>query len=70
MSSEGSGAVIRLVPDAPINLTNDSETTSDTTIRFTWSDGASDGGHSIIDYIVKYDQGGSDLIELATGVTD
>ena len=36
-SDEGNGAVIQLVPDAPINLLNDAATTIDTLIRFTWS---------------------------------
>jgi len=36
-SSAGNGAVIQLVPDAPLNLTNDPTTTIDTLIRFTWS---------------------------------
>jgi hypothetical protein len=69
LSSEGSGAVIQLVVDAPINLANDPLTTTDTTIRFTWSDGLSDGGSSVIDYSVFYDQGTSTFVELETGVT-
>ena len=54
-STSGNGAVIQYVPDAPITLTNDPTTTSDTVIRFTWSDGASNGGSSVIDYAVFYD---------------
>ena len=54
-STSGSGAVIQLVPDAPVSLTNDPETTTDTQIRFTWSDGVSDGGNAVIDYAVYYD---------------
>jgi hypothetical protein len=54
-STAGNGAVIQYVPDAPITLANDPTTTSDTLIRFTWSDGASDGGSSVIDYTVIYD---------------
>ena len=53
--STGSGAVIQEVPDAPISLANDATTTTDTLIKFTFSDGASDGGTSIIDYTVYYD---------------
>ena len=44
-----------MVPDAPISLTNDPDTTSDTLIRLTWSDGANNGGTSVIDYTVYYD---------------
>ncbi len=36
-SEAGNGAVIQLVPDAPVNLVNDATTTIDTLIRFTWS---------------------------------
>jgi hypothetical protein len=68
-SSQGSGAVIQLVPDAPISLANDPLTTTDIVIRFTWSDGISDGGIAIIDYTVYYDQGTSAFIELEAGVT-
>lgn len=35
-SEVGNGAVIENVPDSPINLTNDLETTTDTVIRITW----------------------------------
>lgn len=68
-SSAENGAVIQLVPDAPINLTNDASTTIDTLIRFTWQDGVSDGGNSIIDYTVYYDQGSDNYILLEAGVT-
>lgn len=51
----GNGAVIRDVPDAPKSLQNDLGTSSDTLIRFTWSDGTSDGGTPVLDYIVLYD---------------
>jgi len=36
-SEAGNGAVIQLVPDAPVALTNDPLTTIDTLIRFTWN---------------------------------
>jgi hypothetical protein len=61
-SSEGSGAVIQLVADAPISLANDPLTTTDTVIRFTWSDGLSDGGTAVIDYTVYFDQGSSTFV--------
>jgi hypothetical protein len=53
----GGGAVIELVPDAPINLANVLEITKDDRIGFIWEDGHSNGGNSIIDYQVWYDQG-------------
>jgi hypothetical protein len=51
-----------------VSLTNDPSTTTDTVIRFTWSDGASDGGSPVIDYTVYYDQGINSLIMLDTGI--
>jgi len=52
------------VPDAPINLANDPTTTTDTVIKFTWNQGVSNGGTSVIDYSVYYDQG-SGIIRFA-----
>lgn len=64
-SDANNGAVIQLVPDAPVNLTNDPVETDAFSIRFTWEDGASDGGIlglsaadggiDVIDYDVYYD---------------
>ncbi len=54
-SIAGNGAVIQSVPDSPVSLTNDPTTTTDTIIKFTWTDGISDGGSSVIDYAVMYD---------------
>jgi hypothetical protein len=52
-----------------VSLTNDPTTTTDTVIRFTWADGASDGGSPVIDYTVYYDQGTDSFVELISGVT-
>jgi hypothetical protein len=38
-------------------------------IRFTWSDGSSDGGTVVVDYTVYYDQGTNTFVELEAGVT-
>jgi hypothetical protein len=56
-SIAGNGAVIQLVPDAPINLVNDYLTTTDVLIQFFWDAGLSDGGSPVIDYSVWFDQG-------------
>jgi hypothetical protein len=48
-----------LVPDAPIDLTNDPSVTTESVIRFTWSEGLSNGGTPVIDYDVYYNQGSS-----------
>ena len=66
----GSGAVVRDVPDAPINLANDPTITTDKVLRFTWVDGTSDGGTPLIDYNVFYDQGTGSFTQLATGITN
>ncbi len=44
-----------VLPDAPISLANEDTTTSANKIKFTWSDGASNGGSKVIDYTVYYD---------------
>jgi hypothetical protein len=67
-SVAGNGATIVLVPSAPITLTNDGTLTSDLQVGFTWSNGPSTGGRSIIDYKVWYDQSLGEYIVLAEGV--
>ena len=55
-SLPGNGALIKLVPDAPINLASDDSVTNAVTIKLRWDDGLSDGGLEILDYDVYYDQ--------------
>jgi hypothetical protein len=55
LSVAGNGARVRLVPDAPVNLSNDLTVTNGAVIRFTWQEGASNGGAPVIDYDVVYD---------------
>lgn len=45
------------IPDAPTNLAYTAQTSNDVQIALTWANGASNGGSSIIDYRVSYDQG-------------
>jgi len=54
-SVAGNGAVIWVVPDAPINIANDAATSSDKIIKITWTQGSSNGGSEIIDYSIYYD---------------
>jgi len=61
--------VIQNLPDAPVSLTNDLTTTTDKVIRFIWTDGASDGGTPVIDYVVIYDQGTGNFVQLSQSVT-
>jgi hypothetical protein len=46
--------VIQLVPDAPVSMTNVPEVTDASNIKFTWSDGVSNGGTPVIDYKILY----------------
>ena len=59
------------MPDAPTDLRNDPLTTSDTVIRFTWSAGISNGGTSVLDHTIYYDQGtaGSLILLEVTGTS-
>jgi hypothetical protein len=57
MSEPTLAGLIQLVPNAPVNLENDATTTDATIIRFTWSDGPSDGGSPVLDYNIYYNQG-------------
>jgi len=38
-SEAGNGGLVKLVPDAPINLANDASITDANLIRFTWDQG-------------------------------
>jgi hypothetical protein len=55
VSAVGGGAVIVLVPDAPVTLQNVPSTTLDDQIGLSWVNGPSNGGTVIIDYEVYYD---------------
>ena len=67
-SDSGNGGIVVLVPDSPINLQNDLSVTTASVIKFTWDDGAQNGGESIIDYRVSYDQSTGNFVVLASGV--
>jgi hypothetical protein len=53
-SFDGAGAIIEVVPSAPVNLIM-LETTTVSQIDFSWDLGASNGGTQIIDYTISYD---------------
>lgn len=55
ISEIGNGGTMAFVPDAPINLADNTAVTSDSLIGFTWEDGASDGDRTILDYRLSYD---------------
>lgn len=56
MSPIGSGAILILstVPDAPV-LTYNIQSTTKTQILVQWTNGAYNGGQTIIDYRISYD---------------
>jgi hypothetical protein len=56
------------VPDAPVNLVNDDNLTSDLSITFSWEDGPSNGGVEVIDYDVYYDQATNNWVLLEANV--
>jgi hypothetical protein len=69
-STEGNGAILLTNPDAPVTLANDVATTSATTIKMTWSEGAANGGTPVIDYRISHKLStDSSFTELASGVT-
>lgn len=70
ISEAGNGALIWVVPDAPINLQNDADTTDAFNIRFTWTEGIENGGTEVLDFIVYYDQGTDSYVELESGIID
>jgi hypothetical protein len=57
------------LPDAPINLVNDPATTTAYQVGLIWSDGAYNGGSSVIDYQVSYTEESSSTYAIfASGI--
>jgi hypothetical protein len=56
ISDSGNNGLIKLIPDAPVNLLDDRSVTNDDRIKFTYEEGASDGGDPVIDFYIYYDQ--------------
>lgn len=69
-SDAGNGGLVKLVPDAPINLQNDPVTTDAFKIKFTWQEGVSNGGMPVIDFDIYYDKGTSSWELLEEAVSD
>lgn len=53
-STQGSGAVILTIPNAPINVQNVANITNAYQIGIQWSNGLQNGGSNVIDYSVLY----------------
>ena len=58
----GNGATILTIPDSPSTPQNVPAQTTGTQITFTWSAGASNGGSSVLDYKIMYDEGRGDSV--------
>lgn len=69
-SQPGNNGLIKLIPDAPINIFNDAAVTDATNIKFTWTEGPSNGGMLVLDYDVYYDQGTGNWVSLAENVLE
>lgn len=54
-STLGNGAIIVLIPDAPLNLVNDASVTNAFQIGLSWSEGLSNGGTVVMYYRLSYD---------------
>jgi hypothetical protein len=57
------------VPNATTALTRDEINTSSSQVVFTWVAPSSTGGAPILDYTIQWDQGTSNYIQTATGIT-
>jgi hypothetical protein len=69
-SNSGNGALMVLVPDAPTNLLKNTAGSSKSVISFTWDPPVFDGGETIIDYRVSYNQATGVYVNLLSGVMD
>lgn len=70
LSPEGNGAVILTTPEAPINLVEDYEDRTATTLGFSWENGASDGGSTVLDYTISVSENEGAYTVLASNVMD
>ena len=57
------------LPDAPTSFIENYLSRSATTIAFTWVEGLSDGGASVLDYTISYDQSVDQFISLESGIS-
>lgn len=69
VSSEGNGAIILTVPDAPTNLANNKAISTGTKIGLTWAQGLSNGGTPVIDFTLSYKYDALPYAVLASAIT-
>ena len=67
-SEAANGAIILLVPSAPVGLRDNTAVTSASKIGIRWNNGISTGGSPIIGYRVSYDQSTGIYVVLAGNV--
>ena len=70
ISNEGNGAVIITYADAPTDLAEIVSLRTSTSISFSWVEGVADGGNTVTDYRVSFDNAEDIWVELATGITE
>jgi len=70
-SDAGNGAEIITYPDVPTLLSEEFQVRTATSITLTWVEGAANGGASVIDYQVTYDEAsGTDFVILESNIED
>ena len=57
------------IPSLPLAMLRDDVNTSQTQVAFTWSAPASNGGSTVIDYTIMWDQGTGTYVQAASGIT-
>ena len=71
LSSEaGNGAIIITYTDSPKELAEIVSLRSSTSINLIWVEGAANGGNSVIDFRVSFDNARGDWVNLASGLTE
>jgi hypothetical protein len=68
MSQAGYEAIILTIPDAPIDILEVEASRTATSITISWSEGPSNGGASVIDYRVSFDQSTDTYVVLSSEV--
>ena len=64
------GAIILTIPDAPTNLIEVYSERTATSLGLSWLEGPANGGASVIDYQVSYDQASDSYVVFESGIVD
>lgn len=68
ISDGGNGAIILTNPDPPQLLIEEYSKRAATSLGFSWSNGAENGGSPILDYQITFDQSTDTFVTLEAGV--